>query len=272
MPARWDPPSIPSPESDPWEVVGGNGGDSPVTEDVTHRPWPLPRSPWVIFMRWNDLAFLHWPIRPDVVRPLVPDSLELETYEGRAWIGVTPFWMSQVRARLTPSLPRISTFPELNVRTYVSAGGKPGVWFLSLDAANGLAVRAARWAYGLPYFLASMSVTPGIEWFDYRSVRDEDPDVRFHASYGPTDTVRPSEPGTLEHWLTERYCLYSLRGGRLCRSDIHHAPWPLQSASAAITENTMAEPAGISLDRDPPLVHFARRLDVVAWLPVAVEE
>lgn len=239
-------------------------------ERTDHRPWPAPRAPWAMFMRWQDLAFLHWPVEPAGLRSHVPSGLELETRDGHAWLGITPFRMSHVRARFTPALPRVSAFPELNVRTYVSAGGKPGVWFLSLDAANSLAVRTARWVFGLPYFCASMSVESDGDRIGYRSVRTGDEGVRLRASYAPEGPVRTAESDTLEHWLTERYCLYSVKNGTLYRGEIHHDPWPLQEAEVVVGENTMAEPAGLTLDGPPPLVHFARQLDVVAWLPRAV--
>lgn len=258
--------------------------------DDAHRPWPRPRSPWVLFMRWNRLAFLHWPVSPGRVRDLLPEGLELDTFEGEAWIGITPLGMSHVRARLTPAIPGASSFPELNVRTYVSAEGKPGVWFFSLDAANRLAVHTARWSYGLPYHHADMSMeadlclradlserastaTPGwSESVAYRSVRRGRTHgaVRFAGTYRPTGKMDHAAPGSLAHWLIERYCLYTLTAGRLCRAEIDHEPWPLQPGTVEIESNSMTAPIGIDLPRAPALVHIAPRLDVVAWLPMPV--
>lgn len=234
-----------------------------------HRPSPPPRVPWVMGMRWESLAFLHWPLDHDVLRPLIPSGLELETREGAAWLGITPLRMSRVRARLVPPIPRLSSFPELNVRTYVSAGGRAGVWFFSLDAGSRAAVWGARLTFGLPYHTASMDISREDGGVRYHCVREGAPhgEARFSGSYRPTGPVRTAAPGTLEHWLTERYCLYSVRGGRLLRGEIHHAPWPLQDASAEIGENTMALPIGVRLEGPPALVHFARRLDVKAWPP-----
>lgn len=241
------------------------GGSAPATG--AHRPWPPPRTPWVLSMRWEKLAFLHWPVPPEPLGALLPPGLELETFEGRAWVGVTPFRMSRVRARLTPPLPRVSAFPELNVRTYVSAGGKPGVWFLSLDAGNPLAVRAARIVFGLPYFDAEMAIRRAEGGrIGYTSER-RDEDARFGATYVPTGPADHAEPGSLEHFLVERYCLYARKGGRLLRGEIHHAPWPLQPAEAVVHANTVGLPVGLDLEGPPPLVHYAERLDVVAWLP-----
>lgn len=223
-------------------------------------------------MRWQHLAFLHWPIDPRRLRPLVPSGLHLETRDGAAWIGITPFLMSHVRARCLPAIPGLSSFPELNVRTYVSADDKPGVWFFSLDAANELAVLGARWAFGLPYFGASMEIATEDEAVAYHSRRlgTGKGGIRFGAAYRPSGPVFRAVAGSLEHWLTERYCLYSRRGGKLYRGEIDHAPWPLQVGSADIGENTVASPLGLDLGRVPSLVHFARRLDVVAWLPTRV--
>ena len=251
--------------------------DSPTAAlpaDTAHRPWPVPDRPWLVAMRWNELALLHWPVEPERLRPLVPDALELDLKDGRAWIGVTPFHMSEVRGRFLPPLPGIAAFPELNVRTYVRAGDRPGIWFFSLDAANELAVTGARFLYGLPYHLAEMEVGTGGEGVDYRSERrtaGQTP-IRFRASYRPDGPVARAAPGSLEHWLSERYCLYALRRRGLLRADIHHAPWPLQPAVVAVEENTMARPLGIELAEAPPVAHYARALDVVAWSPEPVRE
>jgi uncharacterized protein YqjF (DUF2071 family) len=217
-------------------------------------------------MQWHDLAFLHWPVAADRLRPFIPAGLELQTFDGSAWLGVVPFTMRGVRLRCFPPLPGTSTFAELNLRTYVVANNKPGVWFFSLDAASRLAVRGARWTFHLPYFDARMRVKHVADAIDYSSVRMEHPSGDFHAHYRPTGEVFHSIPGSIEHWLTERYCLYSAdRRGRLYRGDIHHARWPLQPAECEIDVNTLASPLAIELSPSPPLVHFAKRLDVVAW-------
>jgi uncharacterized protein YqjF (DUF2071 family) len=237
-------------------------------------------------MRWLDLLFAHWPVDPSALRPLVPEGLELDTFDGRAWLGVVPFRMTGVRPLGCPPLPGVSAFAELNVRTYVrcreghagrgsEAGseGKPGVWFFSLDAASRLAVRGARWTFHLPYLDARMRVEETDGWIRYESRRTHRgaPPGVFRARYRPVGESYRSEPGDLDHWLTERYCLYSQdRRGRLYRGNIHHLPWPLRRAEAEIEEDTLTEPlgtTGATLERPDrePLLHFARRLDVVAW-------
>src|SRR5262245_21709039 len=140
--------------------------------DAAHRPWPLPSGPWVMAQVWQDLLFAHWPIETAALRALVPASLALDTFDGRAWLGVVPFRMSGVRLRATPALPWLSAFAELNVRTYVTAEGKPGVFFFSLDAANPVAVAAARRFFHLPYFRARMSCRPDGDGIHYASRRN----------------------------------------------------------------------------------------------------
>ncbi len=235
---------------------------------TAHRPWPLPDRPWALAMRWHDLLFAHWPLEPAALRPLVPAGLELDTYDGRAWVGVVPFRMSGVRVRFVPPLPGLCAFPELNVRTYVTRGGRPGVWFFSLDAANAAAVLAARLAAALPYFRARMRCERVGERVRYASERTHRgaPGAAFEGSYGPCGPPAPAPRGSLEEFLVERYCLYAARpGGALLRGEIHHAPWPLQPAEATIERESAARAAGIELPDQAPLLHFARRLDVVAW-------
>jgi len=221
-------------------------------------------------MTWHDLLFAHWPVAAEALRPLVPSALELDTFDGAAWIGVVPFRMSGVRFRGTPALPGPGAFPELNVRTYVTHGAKPGVWFFSLDAASRVAVRAARRWFRLPYFDASMTCDEGGGAIVYRSRRTHTgaPPAEFAARYGPLGPESRAMPGSLDHWLTERYCLYAAEpGGALLRAEIHHAPWPLRPAHAAIHVNSMADAAGVALPAEPPRLLFARRLDVVGWTP-----
>jgi uncharacterized protein YqjF (DUF2071 family) len=235
-----------------------------------HRPWPLPPGPWVLRQSWHDLLFAHWPLAPAVLRPVVPPALALDTFDGRAWIAVVPFRMSDVAPRGVPALPGLSAFPELNVRTYVTREDRPGVFFLSLDAGSRLAVEAARVAYHLPYYHAAMSVAPDGDGVRYDSRRRDRraPPAGLRARYSPTGAVFRAQTGSLEHFLTERYCLYATASaGRLYRAEIHHAPWPLQPAAAAFEQNTMAAAHGVGLPPDPPLLHFARRVDVVAWPP-----
>lgn len=245
-----------------------------------HRPWKIPEGPWVMQQTWERLLFAHWPIAASDLRPLIPEALDIDTFEGQAWIGVVPFYMSHVKPRLSPSVPGLSFFPELNVRTYVTYRGKPGVWFFSLEAANPIAVEIARKGFHLPYFNATMrcsekkvvSKTNAQNRIVYYSQRTHKgaPAARFEGEYSPTGPVYFSQPGTLEHWLTERYALYSSKPHRdgsvsLYRGDIHHKPWPLQTAQAEIQVNTMTQPLGLHLPTQKPLLHYAHRIAVVVW-------
>lgn len=241
-------------------------------EQTEHRPYPLPKGPWVLRMRWRDLLFMHWPVPEAALRPLIPPALKLDTFDGSAWLGITPFLMTSTRPRFLPALPWLSRFPELNVRTYVTHEDKPGIWFFSLDAHNPVAVRLARATFGLPYFDAKMFCKVSYDRVRYRSVRTHRgaPPAGLAVSYRPMSEPFDSRPGTLENFLTERYCLYSagVDGDRsIRRGDIHHRPWPLQSAEAGIEELEMTARIGVTLPETEPLLHFARRLDVVAWPP-----
>ncbi|MDZ7705240.1 MAG: DUF2071 domain-containing protein [Trueperaceae bacterium] len=239
-------------------------------EHTDHRPYPLPDRPWALSMHWYDLLFMHWPVPPDALRDFIPDALSVDTFEGEAWLGVVPFQMSQVRPRGLPSVPWLSRFPELNLRTYVKdADGKAGVWFFSLDAHNPVAVRLARWSFSLPYFDADMVCEADGDAVRYRSRRTHRgvPGARFEGTYQPTGAVLEHNE-EIEHFLTERYCLYSAnRRGDVFRGDIHHQPWPLQPAEIDLTTNAMTEQIGVTLPDDEPLLHFSRKLEVVAWLP-----
>lgn len=211
---------------------------------------------------WHDLLFAHWPVDPEILRPLVPAQLRLDTLEGKCWLGLAPFRMSGIRARGLPALPGLSRFPELNLRTYVRLDNQPGVFFFSLDAASRAAVWAARKFSYLPYYHARMSVVSDDGWIHYLSRRiDSGPE--FRGRYRPIGPVQLRLPGSLPHWLSERYCLYTVSEQRAFRAEIHHQPWPLQDAEWEVEVNTMAE--GISPSAIPPLLHFSRRLEVLIW-------
>ena len=239
-----------------------------IINQVSHRPWPLPNGQWFMTQSWHDLLFAHWPVEGRLLQDALPSGLLLDTFNGEAWVGVVPFRMTNVAPRGVPPVPFVSAFLELNVRTYVTLHGKPGVYFFSLDANSTLAVAAARALFHLPYFVASMNVEEQRGQFVYTSTRQSRSTgvAEFAATYGPVGYAVTPEPGTLEHFLTERYCLYTVdSASRVKRLEIHHPPWPLQTAEATIAVNTMAEAAGIQLPSRAPLLHFAKRQDAVAW-------
>jgi uncharacterized protein YqjF (DUF2071 family) len=234
---------------------------------TAHRPFPLPEGPWIMAQTWVALLFAHWPVPADRMRAVVPPELELDLFEGDAWLTISPFAVRATRPRGAFPPPRISGFAELNVRTYVTVGDRPGIFFFSLDAGSSLAVAAARALYRLPYFRAEMDVVDERGRIRYASRRSDrrGPPLRFAARYGPAGPAAPAAPGTLDAWLVERYRLYTVdERRRVLAADIHHARWPLRPAAADIRVNTMADPTGIEL-AEPALLHFARRQDVVFW-------
>jgi uncharacterized protein YqjF (DUF2071 family) len=232
-------------------------------QQLDHRPWPVPARGWLLGQTWEDLLFAHWRVPVEALRAHLPARLDVETYDGAAWLGITPFRLTALRARGLLPVPRLSTFLELNVRTYVNAGGqKPGIWFFSLDASSRLAVEAARRAYELPYFHARMSATRRDDWIEYECARISEPGRVLSGRYRPNGAVSHATPGSLEWFLAERYCLYTTdRRGRLSRAEIHHDLWPLQPAEAEIGLTSISP---FELDGDP-LCHYSRSQDVVIW-------
>ena len=239
---------------------------SRAVEETAHRPWPLPpRGSWLMGQTWEDLLFAHWRVPIEAIRPHVPRALHVDTFDGDAWIGITPFRLIGLRLRGVPPAPVLSNFLELNARTYVTRDEKPGIWFFSLDASSRLAVSAARRLYRLPYFRARMSSSKSGDSIFFSSARAERGarPASFAGRYAATGDVFTAGRESLEYFLAERYCLYAVDDGRVFRAEIHHPPWPLQEAEADIHENTMAPP-GIPTDGEP-LLHLAGRQDVVIW-------
>ena len=233
--------------------------------DTAHRPWPLPTGSWVQGQTWENLLFAHWRVSADGLRQYVPARLEIDVHDGSAWLGITPFRVTGLRLRGMLPLPVLSSFLELNVRTYVTAEDKPGIWFFSLDCENPLIVEAARRTYRLPYFRARMSARWRGDRIVYESSRAEEPGRAFSGSYRATGPVSHAEPGSLEWFFAERYRLYTLdERQRLARAEIHHGLWPLQRAEAEVELNTMP-PNEITLPEEVPLAHFSARQDVVIW-------
>lgn len=216
---------------------------------------------------WRSLLFLHWPFAPDEIQRLVPPGLEVDTFGGRAYVGLVPFTMEGIRPAYLPALPWLSAFHETNVRTYVHVGGKdPGVWFFSLDAANRLAVALARRCFHLPYYRARMSLTQNAAdgVIAYRSKRRDPRGLPASLAIDcvPTGTPSPVSPGTLAHFLVERYHLYAVKGRRLFRGQVHHTPYPVQSAEVLRLEENLLEAIGVVRSAERPIVHFSQGVDV----------
>lgn len=232
-------------------------------EESAHRPWDLPARPWFMGQTWERLLFAHWAVDPAQLERVIPPQLPLDVVEGRAWIGITPFEVKGLRVRGAAPPPVVSSFPEINVRTYVTVGGRPGIYFFSLDTSSRLGVATARRAYRLPYFHARQRSDDGR--FASRRVQRDGPRAEFLAAYRPLGEPEPATAGSLEHFLTERYCLYTLDEERnVWRGEIHHRPWPLQAADADIERNTMTAQIGLELE-GTPLLHYSHRQDVVFW-------
>ena len=220
-----------------------------------------------MLQNWGRLLFMHWPVDVASIRAHVPDSLEIDRFDGVAWVGVVPFTMWGIRHPALPALPGLSRFHELNLRTYVLYDGYPGVWFFSLDAQSALAVWAGRRFYGLPYYRARMSLNVSDGAIDYRSERlgGSTPAAIFDACWSPRSSLPQASPDSLEYFLTERYCLYVQRGRGLFQGRIFHESWSLSSAELHRYRSTMTEPLGFSLPQEPPLVHYANRLLAKIW-------
>jgi uncharacterized protein len=238
-----------------------------IFEDVRHREWPLPDAHWILKQTWNDLLFAHWPIARDQLRAVVPQFLELDLFANEAWLSVTPFNVTGFSPRGVPPLPGVSEFSEINVRTYVVYDGMPGVYFFSLDANSAMAVGGASTLFHLPYYLADIRFQQrSVQSF--RSRRRRGDGAEFDAEYSPAGPPFQPNAGSLEYFLTERYCLYTQdSSANAYRVDIHHAPWELQRAEAQISRNTMVEAAGLQLPTRAPVLHYARRQDVLIWYP-----
>lgn len=251
----------------------GTGENQIVTDRIAallaatgHRPYELPVGPWVMQQSWSKLLFAHWPVRAEAIREHIPQMLEIDTFEGSAWIGVVPFAMRKVFPRFTFEVPGMSNFLELNVRTYVKKNGLPGVYFFSLDCSNPIAVLLARRLFFLPYFNARMKLSLSGGLVQYHSLRSGCGSV-FDATYTPTGPVFESTNGSIEQFLTERYCLYSVDGNGNCyRGNIHHARWPLQHAEAEIRSNELAfKQLGVVLPDMAPLLHYSENIDTLEW-------
>lgn len=237
-----------------------------ILRTTDHRPWPMPRAPWIMVQSWQQLLFAHWRVSRASLRLLVPAQLELDEFDGSAWIGMTPFRVVGLRVRLLPPLPGLSTFPELNLRTYVRYNDVPGIYFFTLEAASRTAVFAARALYRLPYRQADMEVSRAADgWISYASSRRHG-HAAFSGRYRPVGEPFTPAPATVEHFLTERYALYTLaRDGTVLRGDIHHAPWSLELAQAEVQLNTVPDAHGLGRPEEMPLLHYAERQDTLIW-------
>ena len=230
---------------------------------MPQRPSGLP----LMHQSWGKLLFIHWPIEESTLRALIPANLEIEKFDGTPWIGVVPFTMWDIRPfpPYAPRVPYLNAMHELNVRTYVSFEGDPGVWFLSLDCNNAAAVFGARKFYYLPYFNAEIALTETHEKIDYQLQRTDEPAANFSAAWTIGSPLPPTTPGTLDFFLTERYCLYSAHNDKLYRSRIFHEQWSLRSATLNHVSSSMIESHGLPTRSGDPLIHYAEEISVDIW-------
>ncbi len=222
----------------------------------------------VMYQSWGDLLFMHWRVPAETLRRAIPDRLEIDTFEGEAWVGVTPFTLWGVRPVLVPALPLVSEFHEINVRTYVHLDGVPGVWFFSLDANSALAVTGARTLFRLPYFYADIKRERTDDTTVFMSSREGEsaPHASFGATWKTGEELPEAEPGTLDFFLVERYCLYTGdAAGQLYRVRIHHRPWPLRRARVETYRSSMIEAAGLGSPAGTPVLHHGGPVDVEVW-------
>jgi uncharacterized protein YqjF (DUF2071 family) len=231
-------------------------------DPVDHRPWPLPETPWVLRQDWLRLGFLHWRVDPAALQRRLPRGVRVQLFGGRAYVGVGPFWMSGVRPRFCPPVPGISRFPEINVRTYVTDGEHAGVWFFSLDTPNRAAIWTGRTVFGVPYRAASITIDEQGDRTRYRSIRDGSLEFDATVEAGP-EVIAP--PGSLEHFLTERYCFHSVVAGMRIRAHVHHARWPLHEAGVTVECNGLLDGFGVAEPTRPDLAHCSPGVQVIGW-------
>lgn len=253
---------------------------------VEHRPWLPPDAQWLFSQSWNDVLFVHFAMDPTVLRPLVPEALTLDLYDGAAWLTLSPFCTSHLRPSGVPPLPKLSFFPQVNLRTCVSRDNKPGTFNFSADAASLSAVWFARVFFRVPYWHAAIQVSGATvrarksknpeEMIRFRSRRLHGPaalngPATLDVAYTPAGTAERARPGSLDEFLIERYCVYSSHRGKLYRTELHHQPWPLQPASVELQSNSLAEALGLSLPPQPELCHFSRCNKLLTWAPERIQ-
>jgi len=240
---------------------------------TSFRPRPLPAGRWTATLRWNDLLFAHWPVPAPQMAAQLPEGLDVDTFQGQAWLGVVPFWLERIKMRGVPAIPGVRRFPDLNVRTYVRDRytGTPGIYCFSIDASNLFAVLFARLSFDLPYHWAEMRMEQRSEreFTFYSRRRFPARQVLFKARYrglGPSERTTQLHPGTFEHFMTERNCLFGVnKQGQATRTNLHYIPWPLEEAEAEIERNDLATSIGIALPNQTPVLHYSRRLAVYVW-------
>jgi uncharacterized protein len=222
----------------------------------------------VMEQNWNRILFLHWPVEAGLVRSLVPAELEIDTFDDSAWISITPFNLSGLRLYPMPPIPGISAFEELNVRTYVHYRGKPGLYFLSLDASKLLPALSARIFYQLPYYSADIDFTEVSGEYRFKSTRTLSPGTGFQAAWRRGVRLRAPDTESLAFFLVERYCFFTAHAGQVSLTRAYHAPWILEEAVLEDYQSTMIQAAGLPEPARPSLAHFSEGVNVQLWPPL----
>lgn len=238
---------------------------------TTHRDLPSPNEPWLMTQKWNDLLFIHLPVSKSLLEAKLPVGLELDLFKGTAWISIIPFKISNMHLRKIPPLPFLNSFLEVNVRTYVKHNGIPGVYFFSLDANNLPAVIGAR-IVSLPYFYAKMNMIKEKDTIYFDTIRKASSTVIFEGSYKPISKAYYPEPSSLNHWLLERYFLWSFKNNSLFQGAIHHKQWKIQDAEVTIKKQNMLPDFQDDMLVGNPTFHYADVKRVLAWPIKKVEQ
>ncbi|HKC77714.1 MAG TPA: DUF2071 domain-containing protein [Gaiellaceae bacterium] len=248
-----------------WDDARAASRQARSLRSVGHRPFPLPQSRWTLGQTWEHTFWAHWPVSVEDVRPRVPDELEIEEFDGSAWLSFVFFRVRALRARGALPVPGISSFLQLNVRTYVRGpDGLPGVWFFSIDASSRLAALGVRRIYRVPAFFARMTLDPVEDWQDAECVRVGEPGRVFSARYRSAGEPFPAEPDSLEWFLTERYRLFAVDA----TAEMHHDRWALSPAEAEVELSSIAP---FTLGGEPRCCHFAFRQDALIWPPEPIQ-
>tara|TARA_B100000700_G_scaffold330327_1_gene455941 strand:+ start:714 stop:1451 length:738 start_codon:yes stop_codon:yes gene_type:complete len=230
-----------------------------------HVPFPMPNRPHALSQEWRNLTFMHWEVEPEKIAPYIPEGVELDLFEGKAYVGTIPFEMKNVRPRFLPAVPGISSFPEFNIRTYVKRNGIAGVLFLTLDAQSRVTCWHAPRAYGLPYRYAKCKFRSSKEKFSWKSKRGSD-GVSLEGECSVKGLQRQAQIGSLEYFLFERYSLYTEHKGKLHMAYTLHEPWTFQDAEVSISSNSLTESYKLGIDvMNPQHVHASYGVYVLTW-------
>lgn len=234
-----------------------------------HRPYPLPLWPWFAHQRWENVLFLHWPVSPRLLSTQIPPELELDVYDGTAWIGLVLFQVKDMHPRQLPALPWFRSYLQVNVRTYVTYNGRGGVYFFTLDVEKWPARAFGKMLYSLPFRKAKIKMEKrGQDVYFVNRWEKKQWSEELVCTYTPVSSLFSPKASTLDDWLIERYCLWSKRKGKLLRTDIHHVKWKLQKAEANIYSNSMASFLPRTIFQQSPLIHYAAGQQALFWYPI----